>query len=66
MFQDATLLEFPVAVALACAFVVLFLAFRERDFALHFVRFPVQRRRDTRVAFLTRLGEQARDFFFVQ
>jgi len=66
MFQDATLLSLPVAVAFARAFVVLLLAFGERDFTLHLVAFPVERCRYAGVALLARVREQPSDLLFVQ
>src|SRR5262245_23861758 len=66
LFQEATLLSFPIALALGGALVVLLLALGERDLAFHFVALPVHRRRDAGVAFLVRLSEQPRDLLLVE
>jgi len=65
-FHGAFHFTLAFAVLDGVAFVVLGLAFGQRDVALHFARFPVEVDRHQGVALLLDLADQPLDLIFVQ
>jgi hypothetical protein len=64
--EQALLIPRPVAVFFRFAFVVLLLAFGNRDFAFHHVIFPIKRGGDDGVAFLVNGFLQPSDLLAVE